>query len=322
MAFLVGHMLNHPKSLIKRILYKVGVYRLNGISNRFYILPYHMVVSKVNGFFPETSTLSFEKQVAHLAKNYKVLSLDEIVTRARNRISLRRCAAITFDDGFGDNYENAYPVLKKYNVPATVFLATRCIETGAAPWFIRLRYIFMKTDRTEYELPLKGQNGFCHMRTSTERFAASETVMTHLKTCLEQERISLMDRLCRELGICDFTGLNDLMLNWDQIREMSKYGISFGAHTVTHPVLSTISMNEAEREVSESKTVIEGKIGQPVTTFAYPFGKRRDYKREMVATLEKLQFNCAVTTETGINNYNTPPFELNRFSPWELSPMG
>ena len=83
-----------------------------------------MIVDEPNGFYPETSTSDFEKQIFHLAKNYKIISLDKIVDRIKNRRSLRRCVAITFDDGFRDNYEIAYPILKKYNVPATIFLTT------------------------------------------------------------------------------------------------------------------------------------------------------------------------------------------------------
>jgi peptidoglycan/xylan/chitin deacetylase (PgdA/CDA1 family) len=315
-------MLSHFKHAVKQTLFRTGAYRLNGISNRYYVLPYHMVVNEPNGFYPATSILNFEKQIAHLAKNYKIVTLNEIVDRVRNRDSIRRCVAITFDDGFRDNYENAYPILRKVNVPATVFLATHCVETGAAPWFIKLRYVFMKTAKTDYQPVLNGKSISLQMRTKEEKYAASEIIMTYLKHCSDGERISLLNRLVEELGIRDFGGLDNLMLNWDQIREMSEHGISFGAHTVSHPVLAAIPIDEAEREISESKKTIEGRIGKPVGSFAYPFGKRDDYKPEIFPILERLQFRCAVTTETGINNYSTSPFELNRFVPWELSMTG
>jgi len=110
-----------------------------------------MIVDKTNGFYPETSTSDFEKQIAHLARNYKIISLDEIVDRVKTKKSLRRCVAITFDDGFRDNYEKAYPILKKYNVPATIFLLTGCIQNGEAPWFIRFRHVFMKTQKEHFQ---------------------------------------------------------------------------------------------------------------------------------------------------------------------------
>lgn len=315
-------MVSHFKHGVKQILFRTRAYRLNAISNRYYVLPYHMVVNEPNGFYPVISILDFEKQIAHLAKNYKIVTLDEIVDRVRNKDSIRRCVAITFDDGFRDNYENAYPILKKYGIPATIFLTTGCIETGDAPWFIKLRYIFMKTDKIDCRIFLEGRDVSMRMGTSKEKYAASERIMIYLKSCLDAERTSLLDKLAKELGILDLGGLDNLMLNWDQIREMSRHGISFGAHTVSHPVLATISIDEAEREISESKKTIEERIGNPVNSFAYPFGKRDDYKPEIFPILERLQFRCAVTTEPGINNYSTSPFELNRFVPWELSITG
>lgn len=315
-------MLSHFKHAVKQTLFRTGAYRLNAISNRYYVLPYHMVMNEPNGFYPATSILDFEKQIAHLAKNYKIITLDEIVDRVRNRDSIRRCVAITFDDGFRDNYEYAYPILRKYNVPATIFLATQCIETGDAPWFIKLRYIFMKTNKTDCRLSSEGRDVSMRMGTSKEKYVASERIMGFLKNCSDGERSSLLNRLVKELGILDFGRLDNLMLNWDQIREMSGHGFSFGAHTVNHPVLAAIPIDEAEREISESKKTIEEKIGKPVNTFAFPFGKRADYKPEIIPILERLHFRCAVTTEAGINNYSTSLFELNRFSPWELGTVG
>lgn len=277
-----------------------------------------MIVNEPNGFYPETSTRDFERQIAHLAKNYKVISLDEIVERVKKRNSLRGCVAITFDDGFKDNYENAYPILKKYDVPATIFLTTGYIEDGTAPWFIKIRYIFMKTPKTYFELSLGNKTISLPMRTREEKFLASDRAMAYLKGLPNEERISLLKRLCEELGVNEFRELNNLMLTWEQIKEMSANGISFGAHTVNHPVLSRVPLNIAEREIFESKRTIEEKIGRPVTTFAYPFGKKAQYRPELFPMLERLQFRCAVITEPGTNNHHTHPFELKRCAPWEV----
>jgi len=312
----------HVKHAIKRAFVQAGIYRLNRIANRFYILTFHMVAADSNGFFPITSIRVFEKQIMHLVENYNVVPLDEIVDRLKNGASVRGRVAITFDDGFRDNYENAYPILRKYNVPATIFLATQFIETGAAPWFIKLRYIFMKTDKIDYRTSLNGKSISFQMRTREERYGASEAIMIYFKNCLDAERVSVTDRLCEELSVRDFGGLDNLMLNWSQVREMSEQGISFGAHTVSHPVLATVPLDEAKREISESKKKIEERIGKPVSSFAYPFGKKADYKPEIFPILEKIQFKCAVTTEAGINNYGTSLFELNRFGPWELRAIG
>ena len=277
-----------------------------------------MIVDEPNGFYPETSTVHFEKQIVHLAKNYKIISLDEIVKRVIKKRSLRRCIAITFDDGFRDNYENAYPILKRYNVPATIFLTTGYIENRTAPWFIKLRYIFMKTEQTHFELSHKGTTISCPMRTRNEKFAASGKAMTYLKNCPDEERLPLLDRLCEELELNECQGLDNLMLTWDQIKEMARHGISFGAHTVNHPILSRISIEMAKKEIQESKRTIEAIIGKPVTIFAYPFGKKSQYTPQIFPILQELQFKCAVTTESKSNTHSINLFELNRPVPWEF----
>ena len=278
-----------------------------------------MVVNEPNGFYPETSILDFEKQIAHLAKNYKIVTLDEIVDRVRNRDSIRGRVAITFDDGFKDNYENAYPILKKYNIPATIFLITGYVENGIAPWFIKLRYIFMKTEQTYFQLRSNDEIISYSMRSREEKFATSDKVMAYLKDSPDEEKLLLLDRLCKQLVVNEFDGLNNLMLTWDQIKEMSENGISFGAHTVNHPVLSRITVEEVEKEIRESKEVIEARIEKPVTAFAYPFGKKTEYSNKIIEVLRKFGFKCSVTSEYGTNDFHTNLFELRRSLPWEVS---
>ena len=307
------------KLKVKRFFFKTKLYKLNSLFNRFHIIPYHMVVDKPNGFYPEISIHDFERQVAQLYKNYNVISLDEIVERVTRRESLRRCVAITFDDGFRDNYEKAYPILKQYGVPATIFLTTGYIEGEKSPWFIKLRHIFMKTRRTHFQFRMWNQAFSIPMRSSLERYEASEVVMKYLMNSTDVEKYLVLERLSEELEANESMELSNIMLNWEQIREMSKNGIDFGAHTVNHPVLTRVPISEAEEEIVKSKDTIEYKLGKPVTSFAYPFGNRTQYSVEFFEILEKYKFNCAVTAERGSNGYGTELFALNRGAPWELS---
>ncbi|MEW6378722.1 MAG: polysaccharide deacetylase family protein [bacterium] len=277
-----------------------------------------MITDKPNGFYPETSTSHFERQIAFLVKNYHVMSLDEIMERSQKGESLRGCVAITFDDGFKDNFEKAYPILKKYQVPATIFVTTSYVESGIAPWFIKLRFMFMKTDKTYLELAAD-KRITAPLRTREEKFAASEKVMRYFKDCPDEQRLRLLDELGIRLAVNDFRELDNLMLSWDEIREMSEQGISFGAHTVNHPILTRIPLAVAEEEIQQSKKTIEEKVGKQVSSFAYPFGKEAQYSPEMFNILRKLHFNCAVTTIIGSNNHHTEAFALKRWYPWELS---
>ena len=92
-------MLSSYKGLIKKALFRAGVFHFQKLRNRFYIIPSHMVVDDPNGFYPETSTKVFERQIEHIAKHYNVLPLEDIAQRAHRGRSVRGCVAITFDDG-------------------------------------------------------------------------------------------------------------------------------------------------------------------------------------------------------------------------------
>ena len=108
------------------------------------------------------------------------------------------------------------------------------------------------------------------------------------------------------------------MLSWEEINEMAKNGISFGAHTVNHPILSNVPLSVAERELHESKNVIEAKTGRQVSVFAYPFGKKEHYNQTLYPLLKRLNFTCAVTTVESSNRHGVNLFSLSRNYPWEL----
>lgn len=307
------------KSILKKSMFKARLYRVSSLRNRFYIIPYHMIVNEPNGFYPQRSSRDFEQQVSYLSRNYNVISLDEVVERVKKGYSLRRCVAITFDDGFEDNYLNAYPVLKKHNVPATIFLTTGCVENGRAPWFIRLRYVFMKTTKTHLDFHVNGTTFSSSMKTEEQRFLASDKVMNYFKNCPGDEILSLLEKLCNELGVREFQELNGMMLKWDQIKEMSRNGISFGAHTVNHPILTQIPLDNVKKEIQNSKEAIEGRLEKPVSSFAYPFGKKGQYGPQILPILVRLGFKYAVTTEARPNTHTVNLFELNRSVPWEFS---
>ena len=124
--------------------------------------------------------------------------------------------------------------------------------------------------------------------------------------------LDLIDHLLAELQINDWDYLWHSMLNWEQVQTMHREGITFGSHTVTHPILSRISLAEAREEIVRSKTTIEGHLDCAVDLFAYPAGTARDYTEEIKKLLWNLGFKAAVTTVFGSNTATTDRLELRR----------
>lgn len=309
---------NRLKNVAKKALFSSRLYRLNRLQNQCHILPYHMIADEPNGFYPEDSSRLFARQIAHLAANYNVITLEEIAHRISIGKSIRGCAAVTFDDGFRDNYQKAYPILRRYGIPATIFLATEYIETGEPPWFIQFRTLFLHTPKTRIEIELGGERVPLPLSSPADKRSSGDRVMRHLQSCPNDERLSILKELPSILHVLPGEGLRSLMLTWDQIREMGSNGIDFGAHTVTHPILSNIGPEQLRSEIAESKAQIEEKTGREVKTFAYPFGRKRHYPGIAPSILRDLGFSCAATTEYGPNPPGAPVYELNRSRPWEL----
>ncbi|MBN2512080.1 MAG: polysaccharide deacetylase family protein [Sedimentisphaerales bacterium] len=277
-----------------------------------------MVADEPNPFYPEIEISQFKQHVIHLAENYHVLPLEEVANRIKQGKSLHRCVAITFDDGFLNNYTLAYPLLKQLHLPATIFLITDCIETGQPPWFIKFRYAFQTTRKEMIEVTCAGETLTLPLTTEENRLESSNIMMQDLRTRENDARKEMLESLFHLLEVDDFTALDGMMLHWEQIREMSRHGISFGAHTASHPVMSRISLPEAEHEVRVSMEVIQSHLGQKVATFAYPFGRINHYRPEIAAILQKCGITCAVTTEHAASNHASSLYELGRSFPWEL----
>ena len=314
-----------------RVLYHSGTlgllrrrYRrgqLSGVRTRlgiepFIILLYHRVNPDDDALFPATSVSVFEKQARYLAQNFKVLPLGELIRRIECGAAVEPLTlAITFDDGYMDNFRFAHPILKKYELPATLFVATGYIGNRSIMWNDRLAWsirntrqkkIFWRRGEAEVVLPIE---------TMSEKVRAFVTLLEDLKLLPEAEKGLLAEELIDSLG--KEPESPRLMLDWPAVREMAQQGWEIGSHTVTHPILTRIGINQATVELEVSKRTIEGVIQQPVELCAFPNGKRSDFDARTKLVTRELGYRAAVTTLRGINRGNPDLFELRRLSVWE-----
>ena len=281
----------------------------------FLVLIYHRVNPTQSRFSIESAAPeSFRRQMVLLAHDYNVLPLDEIVRRLDVGDPLPpRTAAITFDDGYADNYTDAFPILRDLDLPATVFLTTGPVETGQSLWFDRVLRAFERSPRERVALP--GGEMSLDLGDDDQRGREAIRALYALMRLSNQERLAAVDRLVRDLGGEDGSPPTP-MLSWDQVREMARAGITFGAHTVTHPILSRLSLSDAKAEIVESKRRIEEETGLPVTLFAYPVGRRSDYSPEVIRVVADAGFRAAFTTTPGANARGDDRFLLRRVKPW------
>lgn len=279
-------------------------------SPKFGVLCYHRIGTKGLPLYSALPSEIFEKQIRYVRKHYRVLSLTELCAELNSPQSDRPAISITFDDGYGDLFWHAFPVLKKYSIPATVFLAVDAIETGEVPWYDRIfaAMLLMPGQTLDLE-PLTTER--LQLGSPKKRVETADRIMRMLRTLPDPERQRIAMEVESKVQIPS-DELRGRMLTWDQIREMGRAGIAFGSHTLSHRVMSKITPEAAERELKESRVIIEHHLGAAIDTFAFPFGQPGDIEGITPDLLRRCGYSCAMTTTEGVNRPGSNPFRLKR----------
>jgi peptidoglycan/xylan/chitin deacetylase (PgdA/CDA1 family) len=280
----------------------------------FQVLTYHRVNDERDPFFGAVPTDVFERQMAYLARHYRVLTVEELVERMRDHRLPRNAVAVTFDDGYRDTLTHAAPILARYGLPATIFLATGFIGTGEVPWVDRLALALRTTTAASVTPP---GGGALRLTDTAARLRALEATLVALKRLAEADLRRTVDDLVERLGVPDAACLKGLMLTWDDVHALAGLGFSIGAHTVNHPILSRVAPERAWSEITGSRTMIASACGRTPTAFAYPNGRPEDYTETVTRMVREAGFTCAVTTRFGVNRRQTSPYELRRGGAWE-----
>jgi peptidoglycan/xylan/chitin deacetylase (PgdA/CDA1 family)/CelD/BcsL family acetyltransferase involved in cellulose biosynthesis len=282
------------------------------------ILCFYRINEDNDPFFPSFPTSAFERIVRYLSHRYRVLTLGGVLEHLAEG-STTPVLAITFDDGYQDNYQNAFPILQAYNVPATIFLTTGCMDSHEPLWFEQLSHSLKHTEREFIDLELDIPRRFW-LRTREERLQANLRIFELLRSYQNAERKEALFRVLSELSVADHGERRDHMLTWDQIRLMKQQGIAFGGHTVTHPFLSRVPRSQLTGEILECKRRIESELQSNVEYFAYPHGRQEDFTNETKQAVRDAGYRAAVTSIWGLNHSAIDPMELRRSSPWETKP--
>ena len=271
----------------------------------FRLVTYHRVLESPDPYYSYAIMRPlFDAQLRMFKRFCAVLSLDEIIDRLDRRQPLPpRCMAITFDDGYRDTATVAWPLLKQYDLPATLYVAVQAIANGWL-WPDALRYAIRYTPRRSVLLmSLRKEPREFDLSTEASRLRAVEHLDARLKVISNKLKLEVLDELAWKLvgeSLSRFT-IPGLMLDWAQLRTVCREGLAIGAHTVTHPILTQVSDREAEGEISLSKRMLEGSLGVPVRHFAYPNGGAADFARRHQEMVRAAGFSSAVTTAIGIN---------------------
>jgi len=174
-----------------------------------------------------------------------------------------------------------------------------------------LRYILLRTTKTRLQLKLLSEEYPIGSR--NERSLALQDIKRRMLIMPREMREEAMAEIRCEADVEDMTPLDNTMLNWHEVKEMHRMGMSFGAHTLSHPSLPHIPLEEAKREILESKQTLEAQLDQPITHFSYPNpGNQLNFNEELKAILQGGGYNSATTSEPGYVKPGDDFFRLKR----------
>jgi peptidoglycan/xylan/chitin deacetylase (PgdA/CDA1 family) len=240
--------------------------------SRAVILAYHRVLPRdaIHGFsFLEdlvTPLESFASQMSYLSAHCQVVPPEQLIAWLRDGQALpRRCVSITFDDGYADNYVHAFPILRRHRLPATIFLTTGFVggQRGLFWWdeICRWRAAGVKS------VDVEGLG-----RRSLATLAQRDQLLAAMKRLPMDEIVRRVRDVSTQLGLGPDPRAAGDFVTWEQVREMQKQGISFGAHTVSHCLLPVESAQRRSVEIRQSRADVERETGRPCTLFCYPNG--------------------------------------------------
>tara|TARA_R110002110_G_scaffold91264_1_gene237372 strand:- start:23169 stop:24131 length:963 start_codon:yes stop_codon:yes gene_type:complete len=303
---------------MKHLLYSLisaGLPIILGTSGkqRFSVLTFHRVLSKADYMRPNEPTIDrFDWQMELLARHFNPLSLSDALLRLREKTLPPRSVCVTFDDGYADNATLAMPILEKWKIPATVFVSTGYLN-GGLMWNDSILESIRLAD--EETMDLSGLGLIEPSLTNhVERRKTAVAVISQIKHLPQSERDEVVQGIAKQVPQLP----TDFMMTDEQVVELMTRGIEIGAHTVTHPIMSTLQSEDAEREVVESSNYLTNLLGKPVRFFAYPNGRPSlDYRERDRDLVKRLGFEAALSTQWGAVSAKSDHWQLPRFTPWD-----
>ncbi|MBI3350398.1 MAG: polysaccharide deacetylase family protein [Burkholderiales bacterium] len=294
-----------------------------GGKGRLTVLIFHRVLPQPDPLMPdEMDAERFDALLRWVKSWFQVLPLDEAARRLRDGNLPARAAALSFDDGYADNHDVALPLLQRHGLPCSFFVATGFLD-GGRMWNDSVIESVRSTPLATLDLRgLKDANGQDLGQHAMGEPSARRAVLGHLI-----ERVKYLEpvpRLACVQAIAERAeaSLPDgLMMSSAQVVGLRAAGMQIGAHTVSHPILATLSPAAAADEIARSRAALEALLGERVGLFAYPNGKPGvDYQPDVHPGLVKeLGFDAAVSTQWGAAAAGADIFQIPRFTPWDRS---
>ena len=272
------------------LLFRIFLFKIVVRKGSLIIFMFHRILPE-EGIDPFQENLfttprRFENQILAIRKAFTIVDIHEWI---KNPLTEARACAITFDDGWVDNYVHAFPILKMHKLPATIFICTSMIGTSKRFWFDRLSHICKHITREELASSLDKTASI-----DQSLFSDRKRLFTVLcASAKEKHREEIEEEIGRMENVLKTKpGSERSVLNWNEVKELSQNGISFGSHCVNHTVLTSLQIGEAIEEMKESYQELEAQDLCFVPIISFPNG---NYSDEILTKCGNIGYIAALT---------------------------
>jgi peptidoglycan/xylan/chitin deacetylase (PgdA/CDA1 family) len=274
-----------------------------GTRRRIIVLTYHRIGdAEANPYDPavfSATTEQFENQVAYLKKNFRILTLDELLDAAARPNSLREaCFYLTFDDGYLDNYSLAFPILRAQGVQGTFFLPTSFIGTDRVPWWDGIAYVFRSSKQPTIHLDYPFEASYDtrgeHWRDELRR------LLKQFKSPQTEQPARFLDQLQSACGV-PLPERANLFMSWEQALEMRQAEMEMQSHAHSHEILSKLSAGAQFEELATSKRIVEKRLGNGCRAICYPVGGAECFNQDTIDAARRTGYLCGFTYIGGLN---------------------
>ena len=314
------------KHAIKSLILRSGIlrfYAADFLPQEAAILCYHSVAAnreEQDKYISKAITVGadiFDEHMRTLREQYNPVTLDDIADWMNGRKKLPpRSVAVTFDDGFEDNYTIAAPIMEKYGIFGAFYLTIGAVMKNELPWFCRTIYLFEEAKRrnmvlTDEELGRTWNLG--NPEENREAFVHYSNPCATESGRIQEEHV---EKLEKWFGFkLDLTH-GPRMMTFDQARELRQRGHIIGNHTFTHDNIGHVPPEALHHEITEANEVLGRELGEKLGHFSYPHPcYYPQWSEQSLALTKQLGFKTAVLTEHGIVTKTSNPLLLHRVIP-------
>lgn len=314
-----SNLKSHGKRWTKKAVVRSGLLRHVARCRRpaGIILMYHSVLDDPKegadsiGVDSIHSTDIFRKEMEFIARHYTPVSMEDIRLFLNGQKPMpQNPVAVTFDDGYADNFEVAARVLNDVGMPGTFYLTVESVETGRLPWFCHLRHAFATTTKKTWQDPAGRSWDLRDQGHWTQAFFAGLEHVTQLVGDAQQEALRTIEH---DLEAAPLITSKVGMMTWEHARGLCRHGHVVGSHGLTHPNMAYIADHDLQNELSESKRKLETELGLPAVHFSYPAaGLTVSWTERTVTATKGAGYQTAVTTSPGLVTKTARPLSLRR----------